>query len=247
VSALEVQQLSTGYGAIRALEEVSLEVREGEVVALVGPNGAGKSTLLRTISGLLKPWAGRVVFDGLSLTGRTPAWIVRRGIIHVPEGRAILKRMSVTENLEMGAYARADRKSIAGEIERIFERFPPLADRRNQAGGTLSGGEQQMLAVGRALLARPRVLMMDEPSLGLAPVIVTELFKLIAQLKSDGMTILLVEQNARQALRVADRGYVIETGHIQLEGAAETLLASRRLQETYLGVAPASAEPRRLW
>jgi branched-chain amino acid transport system ATP-binding protein len=237
VTALHVRQLSTGYGAIQALDAVSLEVQQGEVVALVGPNGAGKSTLLRSISGLLRPWQGDITFDGLSLVGRSPAAIVRSGVIHVPEGRQILKRMSVLENLEMGAYARKDRATIGAEIEQVFERFRPLAQRRGQPAGLLSGGEQQMLAVGRALMARPKVLMMDEPSLGLAPVIVTELFKLIAALKGEGMTILLVEQNARQALRVADRGYVLETGRILLEGRASDLLASPQLQETYLGVA----------
>jgi branched-chain amino acid transport system ATP-binding protein len=237
MTTLQVRQLSTGYGPIQALDGVSLEVKEGEVVALVGPNGAGKSTLLRTISGLLRPWSGDIAFDGESLAGRSPAWIVRRGIVHVPEGRQILKRMTVTENLVMGAYARQDRRAIPADINRVLERFRPLAERRNQPAGFLSGGEQQMLALGRALMARPRVLMLDEPSLGLAPVVVTELFKLIASLKSEGMTILLVEQNARQALRTADRGYVLETGHILMEGRAPELLASRQLQESYLGVA----------
>jgi branched-chain amino acid transport system ATP-binding protein len=237
VSTLQVRQLSTGYGPIQALDDVSLEVKQGEVVALVGPNGAGKSTLLRTISGLLKPWSGDIVFDGVSLAGRSPAWIVRQGIIHVPEGRQILKRMTVTENLVMGAYARQDRAAIPADVARILERFRPLAERRNQPGGFLSGGEQQMLAVGRALMAKPRLLMMDEPSLGLAPVVVTELFKLVATLRSEGMTLLLVEQNARQALRTADRGYVLETGRIMMEGPAAELLGSRQLQESYLGVA----------
>lgn len=237
MSALRIRSLSAGYGPVQALDDVSLEVQQGEVVALVGPNGAGKSTLLRTISGLLKPWAGEITFNGVSLVRRSPAWVVRQGIIHVPEGRQILKRMSVRENLVMGAYARADRKSIAADIQRIFERFPRLAERRSLPAAFLSGGEQQMLAVGRALMARPRVLMMDEPSLGLAPVVVSELFKLIGSLNAEGTTILLVEQNARQALRTADRGYVIDTGRILAEGPAAELLGSRQLQESYLGVA----------
>jgi branched-chain amino acid transport system ATP-binding protein len=237
MTSLQVRQLSTGYGPIQALDAVSLQVRQGEVVALVGPNGAGKSTLLRTISGLLKPWSGDIAFDGVSLAGRSPAWIVRQGIIHVPEGRQILKRMTVIENLVMGAYARQDRAAIPSDVERILERFEPLAGRRSQPAGFLSGGEQQMLALGRALMAKPRVLMLDEPSLGLAPVVVTELFKLIASLKAEGMTLLLVEQNARQALRTADRGYVLETGRILMEGPAAELLGSRQLQESYLGVA----------
>lgn len=237
MSALRIRSLSAGYGPVQALDDVSLEVQQGEVVALVGPNGAGKSTLLRTISGLLKPWAGEITSNGVSLVRRSPAWVVRQGIIHVPEGRQILKRMSVRENLVMGAYARADRKSIAADIQRIFERFPRLAERRSLPAAFLSGGEQQMLAVGRALMARPRVLMMDEPSLGLAPVVVSELFKLIGSLNAEGTTILLVEQNARQALRTADRGYVIDTGRILAEGPAAELLGSRQLQESYLGVA----------
>jgi branched-chain amino acid transport system ATP-binding protein len=237
MTSLRVSELSTGYGAIQALDGVTLEVDEGEVVALVGANGAGKSTLLRTISGLLKPWRGEITFGGVSLTGRSPAAIVRAGVVHVPEGRQILKRMTVAENLMIGGYSRKDRDAIKADIDEVFSRFGRLAERRDQPAGLLSGGEQQMLAIGRALVARPKLLILDEPSLGLAPVIVSELFKLIGRLKEDGLTILLVEQNARQALRTADRGYVLETGRILHEGPAAELLVSRELQETYLGVA----------
>src|SRR5262249_14235930 len=206
--------LHVGYGAIAALRGVSLEVNEGEVVALIGANGAGKSTLLRTISGMLTPSRGDVVFDGKSLRGMAEDKIVRLGILQVEEGRGILTRMTVLENLEMGAYGRSDKAEIRDDIEMVFGKFPLLRERRRQFGATLSGGEQQMLAIGRALMARPRLLMMDEPSLGLAPLLVQEIFRIIADFKREKRTILLVEQNARKALQCADRGYVLETGAI---------------------------------
>ncbi|MCI0408649.1 MAG: ABC transporter ATP-binding protein, partial [Acidobacteria bacterium] len=211
---LQVSAMHVGYGAIRALRGVSLEVNEGEVVALIGANGAGKSTLLRTISGVLKPSRGDVLFEGRSLRGLDEDRIVRLGILQVQEGRGILTRMTVQENLEMGAYGRSDRGGIRGDMEMVFTKFPVLRDRRRQFGATLSGGEQQMLAIGRALMARPRLLMLDEPSLGLAPMLVQEIFRTIQDFKREKRTILLVEQNARKALQCADRGYVLETGAI---------------------------------
>jgi branched-chain amino acid transport system ATP-binding protein len=232
---LDIRHLTAAYGAIEALSDVSLEVRPGEIVALVGPNGAGKSTLLRTISGILKPRRGEIVFDGMSVGGRSAPFMVRHGLVHIPEGRQILKRMSVMENLLMGAFVRND-AVVGADAEGVLQRFPRLRERAQVAAGSLSGGEQQMLAIGRALMARPRLLMMDEPSLGLAPVVVAEVFHLVQELKGRGITILLVEQNARQALRVADRAYVLETGRIALEGSSDELLDSRHLQESYLGV-----------
>jgi branched-chain amino acid transport system ATP-binding protein len=232
---LDIRHLTAAYGAIEALSDVSLEVRAGEIVALVGPNGAGKSTLLRTISGILKPRRGEIVFDGVSMGGRPAPFMVRRGLVHIPEGRQILKRMTVMENLLMGAFVRSD-GDVNSDVEGVLRRFPRLRERAQVAGGALSGGEQQMLAIGRALMARPRLLMMDEPSLGLAPVVVAEVFHLVQELKDGGITILLVEQNARQALRIADRAYVLETGRIALEGASDELLGSRHLQQSYLGV-----------
>jgi branched-chain amino acid transport system ATP-binding protein len=232
---LEVRHLTAAYGAIEALSDVSLHVRAGEIVALVGPNGAGKSTLLRTISGVLKPRRGEIVFDAMSVGGRSPPFMVRHGLVHIPEGRQILKRMTVLDNLLMGAFVRSD-AAVRSDLQAVLHRFPRLRERGEMAAGALSGGEQQMLAIGRALMARPRLLMMDEPSLGLAPVLVTEVFHLVQELKDQGITILLVEQNARQALRIADRAYVLETGRIALEGPSDELLGSRLLQESYLGV-----------
>ncbi len=232
---LHVNDLHVGYGAITALRGASLEVKEGEVVALIGGNGAGKSTLLRTISGILTPTRGDVIFEGRSLRGVAEDKIVRRGILHVQEGRGILTRMTVQENLEMGAYGRSDRAEIRHDMEMVFDKFPILRERRNQFGATLSGGEQQMLAIGRALMARPKLLMLDEPSLGLAPLLVREIFRIIAEFKLEKRTILLVEQNARKALQCADRGYVIETGAIVLTGSGEALLKSDGVQAAYLG------------
>ena len=232
---LRVTDLQVGYGAIRALKGVSLEVNEGEVVALIGANGAGKTTLLRTVSGLLKPSAGDVAFEGRSIRGLAEDKIVRLGILQVQEGRGILTRMTVQENLEMGAYGRSDKAGIRKDMELVFEKFPVLLERRRQFGATLSGGEQQMLAIGRALMARPKLLMLDEPSLGLAPMLVNEIFHTIRDFKREGRTILLVEQNARKALQCADRGYVLETGTMVLTGSGEALLKSEEVQAAYLG------------
>jgi len=232
--------MHVGYGAIEALRGVSLEVNEGEVVALIGANGAGKSTLLRTISGILTPSRGDVLFEGQSLRGMTEDKIVRLGILQVQEGRGILTRMTVQENLEMGAYVRSDKAGTRHDMEMVFDKFPVLRERRKQFGATLSGGEQQMLAIGRGLMARPKLLMLDEPSLGLAPLLVQEIFRIIMDFKHEKRTILLVEQNARKALQCADRGYVIETGSIVLTGSGEALLKSQEVQAAYLGGAPKS-------
>jgi branched-chain amino acid transport system ATP-binding protein len=233
---LRVSDLHVGYGAIRALRGISLEVNEGEVVALIGANGAGKSTLLRTISGVLKPTSGDVLFEGHSLRGMAEDKIVRLGILQVQEGRGILTRMTVQENLEMGAYGRSDSKAeIRRDMEVVLDKFPVLRERRKQFGATLSGGEQQMLAIGRALMARPKLLMLDEPSLGLAPMLVREMFRIIRDFKQEKRTVLLVEQNARKALQCADRGYVLETGSIVLSGSGEALLKSEEVQAAYLG------------
>src|SRR5262245_47802832 len=232
---LQVNGIHVGYGAIRALRGVSLEVKVGEVVALIGANGAGKSTLLRTISGILKPTSGAVRFEGRTLNGMAEDKIVRLGILQVQEGRGILTRMSVQENLEMGAYGRSDKAEIRRDMEMVFDKFPILRERRRQFGATLSGGEQQMLAIGRALMARPKLLMLDEPSLGLAPMLVREIFRIIADFKREKRTILLVEQNARKALQCADRGYVLETGAIALSGTGDAVLKSEAVQAAYLG------------
>ena len=237
---LRVSGMHVGYGAIEALRGVSLEVNEGEVVALIGANGAGKSTLLRTISGILTPSRGDVLFEGQSLRGMTEDKIVRLGILQVQEGRGILTRMTVQENLVMGAYVRSDKAGTRHDMEMVFDKFPVLRERRKQFGATLSGGEQQMLAIGRGLMARPKLLMLDEPSLGLAPLLVQEIFRIIMDFKHEKRTILLVEQNARKALQCADRGYVIETGTIVLTGSGEALLKSQEVQAAYLGGAPKS-------
>jgi branched-chain amino acid transport system ATP-binding protein len=232
---LRMTDLHVGYGAIRALRGVSLEVNEGEVVALIGANGAGKSSLLRTISGVLRPTAGEIGFAGHSIRGLSEDKIVRLGILQVQEGRGILTRMTVQENLEMGAYCRTDTAAIRQDMEMVFSTFPVLAERRRQFGATLSGGEQQMLAIGRALMARPKLLMLDEPSLGLAPMLVNAIFHTIMDFKREGRTILLVEQNAKKALQCADRGYVLETGTIVLSGSGADLLQSEEVQMAYLG------------
>ncbi len=232
---LRVMDIHVNYGAIRALRGVSLEVNEGEVVALIGANGAGKSTLLRAISGVLRPVSGDVTFEGRSVRGMAEDHVVRLGLLQVQEGRGILTRMTVQENLEMGAYCRSDTAAIRQDMEVIFDKFPVLRQRRKQFGATLSGGEQQMLAIGRALMARPKLLMLDEPSLGLAPMLVNEIFRIIMEFKHEGRTILLVEQNAKKALQCADRGYVLETGTIVLTGSGEALLKSEEVQAAYLG------------
>ena len=234
MSTLCIRGLRSGYGKIEVLHDVVLDIAQGEIVTLIGANGAGKTTLLKTISGLLRPGAGSITFEGKSIMRRPPHKIVELGISHVPEGRAILKRMTVVENLRMGAYVRND-SEIAPDIEAALARFPVLLERRLQIAGTLSGGEQQMLAIGRALVARPRLLLFDEPSLGLAPKIVSQIFRTLRELKNEGKTILLVEQNARQALRVADYGYVLERGRIVYSGSGEELLNMPEVQRMYLG------------
>ena len=230
---LELSDIEVRYGSILALKGISLSVEEGEVVTLLGANGAGKTTTLRTISGLIHPSAGTVTFEGQVISGLPPHQIVGLGIGHVPEGRRIFPDMSVVENLEMGAYQR--RGSLSADIEQVFELFPELDPRRKQLGGTLSGGEQQMLAIGRALMSRPTLLLLDEPSMGLAPMLVTRIFEIIRDIRNRGTTVLVVEQNAAQALRLADRGYVLEVGNIVMSDQAENLLTDQRVRVAYLG------------
>ncbi len=232
---LEVRDLHVHYGSIRALKGISLEVKEGEMVALIGANGAGKTTLLNTLSGFNRPKQGEILFRGGKIQGLPPNEIVARGMIQVPEGRSILTQMTVLENLEMGAYIRKDSQEVRRDLDKILERFPRLQERRSQLGGTLSGGEQQMLAIGRALMGRPQILLLDEPSMGLSPLLVREVFQIIREIKTAGTTLLLVEQNARMALREADRGYVLENGSIVFQESAGELLKSRLVQEAYLG------------
>jgi branched-chain amino acid transport system ATP-binding protein len=234
MTMLTIQGLRAGYGRVEVLHDVRLEIAQRQIVALIGANGAGKTTLLKTISGLIRPAAGVIAFEGRDIARRPAHKIVALGISHVPEGRAILKRMSVLENLRMGAYVRTD-SDIEADIAAVMARFPVLAERRYQPAGTLSGGEQQMLAIARALVARPRLLLMDEPSLGLAPKLVTGIFLTLRQLREEGKTILLVEQNARQALQVADYAYVMERGRIVLAGTGASLLDTPEVQRTYLG------------
>jgi branched-chain amino acid transport system ATP-binding protein len=234
MTMLAIQGLYSGYGKIEVLHDVNVAIERGQIVTLIGANGAGKTTLLKTISGLIRPTAGAIEFDGQSLVRRPPHKIVGLGLSQVPEGRAILKRMTVLDNLRMGAFTRSDFE-IQSDIDAVFERFPALAERRAQMAATLSGGEQQMLAIGRALVARPKLLLLDEPSLGLAPKFITRIFVTLHELKKEGKTILLVEQNARQALQVADRGYVMERGRIVMSGSGQELLNTPEVQQTYLG------------
>ncbi len=231
---LEVEDLHVYYGEIHALKGISLRVAQGEIVALLGNNGAGKTTTLKTISGLLRPRTGRVLLEGRPIHDLVAHQIVARGVAHSPEGRKIFNRLTVSENLEMGAYLRSD-AAIRQDLDRIFELFPRLRERRQQVAGTLSGGEQQMLAMGRALMARPRILLLDEPSMGLAPILVEQIFETVADINRQGTTILLVEQNAAIALSVAHRGYVLETGSIALTGAAAELSEHPEVQRAYLG------------
>jgi branched-chain amino acid transport system ATP-binding protein len=231
---LRVQGLDVFYGAVHALKGVDLEVRKGEVVTLIGANGAGKSTLLRTISGLVKPRAGAITFDGKDLIRLPPNRIVAAGISHAPEGRAVFANLTVEDNLVLGAYLRKD-AAVTSDMDRMFGIFPRLKERSKQASGTLSGGEQQMLAIARALMSRPRLLLLDEPSLGLAPLLVKDIFQTIVDINREGVTILLVEQNANQALHVAHRGYVLETGHVALSDTGPNLLANPAVKEAYLG------------
>jgi branched-chain amino acid transport system ATP-binding protein len=233
---LTVEEVHTYYGNIHALKGLSIELEKGEIVTLIGANGAGKTTTLRTIAGLLRPREGSVVFEGEDLTAVKPHHIVSRGISMVPEGRGIFARLTVTENLEMGAFSRSDKKEMAESTERVYRLFPRLKERRNQVGGTLSGGEQQMLATGRALMARPRLVLMDEPSMGLAPVLVELIFDTIQEINREGVSILLVEQNALMALAIANRGYVLQTGEIVLSDTAENLKQNPMVQKAYLGI-----------
>ena len=235
MSLLKITNLQVSYGGIDALAGISFDVEEGEIVTLVSANGAGKSTTLRTISGLVKAKAGRIVYDGRDITSMNPQKIVSEGIAMVPEGRHVFDNLTVKENLLIGAYLRKDRESINEDIEHIYTLFPRLHEREWQLAGTLSGGEQQMLAVGRAIMTQPRILMMDEPSLGLAPIVVKEIFSIIRTLNETGMTILLIEQNANAALRCSHRAYVMETGRITMSGPSADLLADKRVQDAYLG------------
>lgn len=232
---LEIRDLHVSYGGIRALKGIDLTVEEGQIVTLIGANGAGKSTTLRAISGLQKPQSGSIFYGGEELVGLPAKEIVRRGIIHVPEGRRVFPDMTVAENLKIGAFLRKDKDGIASDMDYVYSLFPRLKERSWQPAGTLSGGEQQMLAVGRALMSRPKVLMMDEPSLGLAPLIVKDIFSIIRRVNADGITVLLIEQNANAALRIADYGYVLETGVIALTGTGEELLRNESVREAYLG------------
>jgi branched-chain amino acid transport system ATP-binding protein len=232
---LKVTDLHAAYGKIEALRGVSLEVKEGEIVTLIGANGAGKSTTLKTVSGQLSPKSGTIEYQGAAIGGTPPHVITGKGIIQVPEGRRIFSRMTVMENLEMGAFLRKDKDGIAADLDHVFELFPRLKERIAQKGGTLSGGEQQMLAMGRSLMSNPTLLMLDEPSMGLAPVVVETIFEIIEKLNKDGITILLVEQNANLALAVADRGYVLETGEIALTGTGKELAANEAVRKAYLG------------
>jgi branched-chain amino acid transport system ATP-binding protein len=232
---LTVDDLHVSYGAIYALKGISFHIEQGEIVALIGANGAGKSTTLNTISGIYRSHQGKIAFQGEQIHQTPPQQIVQRGIIQVPEGRKIFSSMTVWENLEMGAHLRIDRSQILSDMENIFERFPRLRERRNQLGGTLSGGEQQMLAIARGLMAKPKLLLLDEPSMGLSPKLVEQIFDIIQDINEQGTSILLVEQNAQMALAVADRGYVMETGKIVMEGVANELLENPSVIEAYLG------------
>jgi len=236
-TVLQVEDIHTYYGAIEAFKGISLDVREGEIVTLIGANGAGKTTTLRSINGLNHPRRGKIVFEGNDITTTPPHDVVKRGISQSPEGRKLFSRMSVLENLEMGAFQRTDRGAIHDDMERVFTLFPRLAERRTQKVGTLSGGEQQMCAIGRALMARPKLLLLDEPSMGLAPIFVEKIFEIVKEINEQGTPILLVEQNALMALDIADRGYVMETGRIALADKAEALKENEQVRKTYLGIA----------
>jgi len=232
---LEIRDLEVSYGAVQALRGVSFTVDRGEVVTLIGANGAGKSTILKTVSGILRPAGGSVRFQGSDLVGVPPHEIVKRGLVQCPEGRGIFPNLTVEENLDLGAFVRTDRPGIAADLSHVFTLFPRLQDRRRQRAGTLSGGEQQMLAIGRALMARPRLLLLDEPSLGLAPQMVETIFETVQRINREGTTILLVEQNAHMALEVAGRAYVLETGRVSLEGSADDVRKDPRVKDAYLG------------
>lgn len=234
---LKVENLNVHYGVIQAIENVSLEVKDGEIVTLIGANGAGKTTILHTITGLKKATSGSAMWDDVSLLKEEPSKIISHGVAHVPEGRHVFVNMTVRENLEMGAYlfGRKEKDKVAERMEAVFQKFPRLKERQNQLAGTFSGGEQQMLAVGRALMADPRIILMDEPSMGLSPLLVQEIFNIIKEVNEQGITILLVEQNAKMALRIADRAYVLETGKIKLSGDAKELMRNDEVRKAYLG------------
>lgn len=235
MAMLEIRDLQVYYGMIQAIKGISLDVNQGEVIALIGANGAGKTTTLHTITGLLKPKAGSILFDGVDITRIAPHKIVSMGMAHVPEGRRVFSELTVLQNLRLGAYTRKDKNEIEESLAGVYKRFPRLEERKNQIAGTLSGGEQQMLAMGRALMSKPKIILMDEPSMGLSPIFVNEIFKIIQDVSADGVTVLLVEQNAKKALSIADRAYVLETGTISLEGNAQDLLNDDSIKKAYLG------------
>lgn len=235
MAMLEIKDLEVYYGMIQAIKGISFEVNEGEVIALIGANGAGKTTILHTISGLIAPKKGSITFEGQEITKIPAHKIVENGLAQVPEGRRVFPSLSVLQNLKLGAYTRKDKKEIDDTLKMIYERFPRLEERKNQPAGTLSGGEQQMLAMGRALMSKPRIILMDEPSMGLSPIFVNEIFDIIQKVSAGGTTVLLVEQNAKKALSIADRGYVLETGKIVLEGKASELLNDESVKKAYLG------------
>ena len=235
MAMLEVKDLELCYGVIQAIKGVSFQVNKGEVIALIGANGAGKTTILHTITGLLSPKKGSVMFEGTDITKVPAHKIVSMGMAHVPEGRRVFADLSVYENLKMGAYTRKDKAEIEESLRQVYERFPRLEERKNQMAGTLSGGEQQMLAMGRALMSRPQIILMDEPSMGLSPILVNEIFNIIESVSKSGTTVLLVEQNAKKALSIADRAYVLETGNIVMEGKAKDLLEDDSIKKAYLG------------
>jgi len=235
MAMLSVNNLQVHYGMIQAIKDVSFEVNEGEVIALIGANGAGKTTILHTVSGLLQPTKGSVIFEGQDITKVPAHKIVSLGMAHVPEGRRVFAQLTVLENLKLGAYTRKDKNEMEETLQMIYKRFPRLEERKNQIAGTLSGGEQQMLAMGRALMSHPKIILMDEPSMGLSPIFVEEVFKIIRDISAEGVTVLLVEQNAKKALNIADRAYVLETGNIILQGDAKKLMNDESVKKAYLG------------
>ena len=235
MAMLEVKDLKVSYGMIQAIKGISFEVNQGEVIALIGANGAGKTTILHTVTGLLAPKAGSILFEGQDITKVPAHKIVSMGMAHVPEGRRVFAQLSVYDNLKMGAYTRKDKNEIEESLEMVYKRFPRLEERKNQMAGTLSGGEQQMLAMGRALMSKPKIILMDEPSMGLSPIFVNEIFNIIQDVSASGTTVLLVEQNAKKALSIADRAYVLETGNIALEGDAKVLMNDDSIKKAYLG------------
>ena len=235
MAMLSVNNLQVHYGMIQAIKDVSFEVNEGEVIALIGANGAGKTTILHTVSGLLQPTKGNVIFEGQDITKIPAHKIVSLGMAHVPEGRRVFAQLTVLENLKLGAYTRKDKNEMEETLKMIYKRFPRLEERKNQIAGTLSGGEQQMLAMGRALMSHPKIILMDEPSMGLSPIFVEEVFKIIRDISAEGVTVLLVEQNAKKALNIADRAYVLETGNIILQGDAKKLMNDESVKKAYLG------------